>query len=147
MNGDQVLLRKFVREGGGPLAIVSSPIAAAMSGHVVDVQSNPAKVELSFEPDATFTQAADVIQGGIVATMLDLAMAFVALHQSADRHSVATANLNVSYFRATKAGKVSVTAEIERFGRSLIFTRATAKDKDGIVVASATSTLSVLAPR
>lgn len=146
MNGDQILLRKFVRDGG-PLKIESSPIAAAMSGYVVDVQSEPAKVELSFEPNDTFTQAANVIQGGIVATMLDLAMAFVALHQSADGYSVATANLNVSYFRATKAGKVFVGAEIERFGRNLIFARAAARSGDGLVVASATSTMSALAPR
>lgn len=118
-----------------------------MNGAITRLQSDPPKIELTFEPGVQFTQAADLIQGGAIATMLDLAMAFVAMMKLPDGYSVATANLNVSYLRAAKSGTLRATAEIERFGRNLIFARASLADAAGIILATGSSTLSALTPK
>lgn len=144
MNADQKLVRDFVKGGGKPLAITSSPLSIAVNATIVAVGETPARVEISFEPGPTFLQANGVIQGGVVAIMLDMAMAFAALHNCADGQYIATANMNVSYLRAAPIGKWSAAAEVERFGRSLIFTKASMRSSDGIVAATATSTLSIL---
>jgi uncharacterized protein (TIGR00369 family) len=81
-------------------------------------------IELSFEPNEFFFRTQQLIQGGATATMLDLAMAFVALAAAPDGQSVTTANLNIAYLRVIRPGKLRALAEIERRGRNLIFTRA-----------------------
>lgn len=147
MNADQKTIRQFQNGDGAALRIRSSPIADAMNGAITRLQSDPPKIELTFEPGVQFTQAADLIQGGAIATMLDLAMAFVAMMKLPDGYSVATANLNVSYLRAAKSGTLRATAEIERFGRNLIFARASLADAAGIILATGSSTLSALTPK
>lgn len=147
MNADQRLMRDFVRKGGRPLAITSSPLAIAVNGVIVEVGDEPARVEISFEPGNTFTQANGVVQGGAIAIMLDMAMAFAALHKCSDGQLVATANMNVSYLRAAPVAKWRVSGEVDRFGRSLIFAKATMRNMDGVIAATASSTLSILAPK
>lgn len=144
MNADQKLVRDFVKGGRRPLAITSSPLAIAVRGVIVDIGDEPARVEISFEPGKTFLQANGVIQGGAVAIMLDMAMAFAALHNCADGQLIATANMNVSYLRAAAIAKWSVIGEVERLGRSLIFAKASMRNVDGVIAATATSTLSIL---
>lgn len=144
MNADQKLVRDFVKNGGKPLAITSSPLSIAVNATIVAVGEKPARAEISFEPGSMFLQANGVIQGGAVAIMLDMAMAFAALHNCADGQYIATANMNVSYLRAAPIGKWNVLGEVERLGRSLIFTKASMQNSDGIVAATATSTLCIL---
>lgn len=147
MNADQKTIRQFQNGDGTALRIDTSPIADAMNGFITGLQMDPPKIELTFEPGVQFTQAADLVQGGAVAAMLDLAMAFVAMIKLPDGYSVATANLNISYLRAAKLGKLRAMAEIERLGKSLIFTKASLCDDTGIILATSSSTLSALAPR
>ena len=146
MNADQVLIRDFQSGRLNPAPITSSAFAKALGGHIAGADPDNNWVELSFEPSDFFFQAEQVVQGGATATMLDLAMAFVALAAVPDGQSVATANLNVAYLRAVKAGKLRAIGEIERRGRSLIFARARLLQGD-VVVATGTSTLSVIQSR
>jgi len=146
MNEDQILIRDFQSKRIAHAPIVSSALADALGGQISAIDPENNWIELSFEPGDFFFQAEKVIQGGATATMLDFAMAFAALAVIPDGHSVTTVSLSIAYLRAAKAGKLRATAEIERRGRSLIFTRAKLV-QDGSVVATATSTLSVLLPR
>lgn len=146
MNQDQILIRDFQSKRIAHAPITSSRLAAALKSHISAIDPDNTWIEVSYEPDAFFFQAEQIIQGGATATMLDFAMAFVALAVIADGQSVTTVNLNIAYLRAAKAGKLRAIAEIERRGRSLIFTRARLM-QDDIVVATATSTLSVIASR
>lgn len=147
MNQDQSLIRDFQSKRISHAPIESSRLADALRGHIsaIDVDNN--WIELSYEPDEFFFQAEQVIQGGATATMLDFAMAFAALASVPDGQSVTTINLNIAYLRAAKAGKLRALAEVERRGRSLIFTRAKLVQENDVVVATGTSTLSVIAAR
>ena len=99
---------------------------------------------LSFAPDAAFCQVPGVLQGGTVATMLDFAMSFAALAVINDTQRVTTTSLAVTYLRSARIGRFSAVGELERRGRSVVFTRARLWDRDERLVASAMSTLSVL---
>ncbi len=146
MNADQILIRDFQSRAITHAPIESSALANALGGHITAIDADNNWIELSYEPGEFFFQAEQVIQGGATATMLDFAMAFAALAVVPDGHSVTTVNLNIAYLRAAKAGRLRAVAEIERHGRSLIFTRAKLIQNDA-VVATGTSTLSVIVPR
>lgn len=147
MNDDQSLIRDFQSKRVAYAPIASSRLADALKGRISAIDPDNNWIELSYEPDEFFFQAEQIIQGGATATMLDFAMAFAALAVVPDGQSVTTVNLNIAYLRAAKAGKLRAIAEIERRGRSLIFTRARLLQGDDIVVATGTSTLSVIAAR
>jgi len=147
MNKDQILIRDFQRKKIAHAPIASSALANALGGRISAVDPDNNWIELSYEPGEFFFQAEQIIQGGATATMLDFAMAFAALAVVPDGQSVTTVNLNVAYLRAAKAGKLRAIAEIERRGRTLIFTRAKLLQDDDVVVATATSTLSVIVSR
>ncbi len=146
MNEDQILIRDFQNKKISHAPIASSRLAGALRGHISAIDPDNNWIELSYEPDEFFFQAEQIIQGGATATMLDFAMAFAALAVVPDGQSVTTVNLNLAYLRAAKAGKLRAVAEIERHGRSLIFTRAKLVQAD-TVVATGTSTLSVIVSR
>ena len=147
MNDDQILIRDFQSKRAAYAPIASSRLADALKRRISAIEPDNNWIELSSEPEEFFFQAEQIIQGGATATMLDFAMAFAALAVVPDGQSVTTVNLNIAYLRAAKAGKLRAIAEIERRGRSLIFTRARLLQGDDIVVATGTSTLSVIAAR
>ena len=147
MNEDQALIRRFQNKQIQHARIESSQLAGALGGHISAIDPDSNWIELTFEPGEFFFQAEQVIQGGATATMLDFAMAFAALAVIADGQSVTTINLNIAYLRGARAGKLRSIAEIERRGRSLIFTRARLLQGDDAVVATGTSTLSVIHAR
>ena len=147
MNEDQILIRDFQNKKIERAPIASSGLANALRGHISAIDPDNNWIELSYEPGEFFFQAEQVIQGGVTATMLDFAMAFAALAVVQDGHSVTTVNLNIAYLRAAKAGRLRAIAEIERRGLRLIFTRAKLLQGGDVLVATGTSTLSVVAPR
>jgi uncharacterized protein (TIGR00369 family) len=146
-NEDQILIRDFRNKRIERAPIASSGLANALGGHISAIDPDSNWIELSFEPGEFFFQAEQVIQGGATATMLDFAMAFAALAVVPDGRTVTTVNLNVAYLRAAKAGKLRAIGEIERRGLRLIFTRARLLQGNDMLIATGTSTLSVVASR
>ncbi len=69
-NPDKRVLRQ-VEEHGEPLPIRQNPMAQVLAGRVLASSSVEGRVELEFRPAHTFVQGAGVVQGGIVAAMLD----------------------------------------------------------------------------
>lgn len=84
-----------------------------------------------------------LLQGGVIATALDVAMAHLAQHLA--RRRAATANLCVQYLRGVQAGHVQARARVARKGASLWFLEADLLAATGERMASATATLA-LAP-
>lgn len=144
MNADQRLIRDYAKGGIESSTITSSPIAVALKAEIIALGKHDGRVTISFEPGSTFTQANGVLQGGAIASMLDMAMAFAALHRCLDGQLIATVNLNVSYLRAAPVGRFIVAGEVERIGRSLIFAKAVMHGASQTAVATASSTLSIL---
>lgn len=144
MNPDQALLARFA---GAPLPVDSNALAASLRTTLVALDRKAGTVTLTFELGDQFVQGRGVVQGGIVATMLDFAAAFAALAILPEGQSAATASLNVGYQSAVRAGTVTVIGTVERAGKRAIFTRAQISSADGQVLATASSVMLVLAER
>lgn len=144
-NPDQALILQFAAQAPTqPWPMQSSPLLTALRAQLTAVDLALGRVTLHFSPGDTFIQGGGVVQGGAVVTMLDFAMAFAAFTHVGPEQSVVTANLNVNFLRAVRPGDLVAEGEVERAGRSLVFTRARLLDAQGRLLASASSTLPVV---
>lgn len=145
LNPDQLLIRAFQRERPSRLPITSTPLTAALGAALLE--AGPDRTRIAFAPAAMFLQAEGAVQGGIVGAMLDFGMAYAALDSVADGLSVATASTSTSFLRSLEAGPCEVVAILERRGAQLVFARARIVDGSDRLAATATSVLSIVAPR
>src|SRR5262249_6710979 len=122
VNPDHVLLKRFLAHPHIPRMIDSNPLAVALRAQFLGHEDN--SIRIGFEPGEEFLQGNGVVQGGIVATMLDFAAAFAALAALPEGQTAATASLSISFQAAVKAMPLVATGTIERTGRRLIFVRS-----------------------
>ena len=143
MNTDRALVLQFLQGGRKPAAITSSPLAQDLGGELLQLDAERGAAVLAFEPPPRFVQGARVLQGGIVATLLDFAMAFAAhAALSAAERPFSTASLNVSLLRPAPPGRYLARGRIVRAGRNLLFADATlSADADGRTVATASAVM------
>ena len=142
MNPDQALLKRYLAHPHSELAIDSNPLAVALRARFLGREDGV--LRMGFEPSREFLQGNGVVQGGIVAAMLDLAAAFASLAALPEGQTAATASMAVSFQAAVPAGPVIATAFVERGGRRLIFARASLAAPSKVVLASASTVMSVL---
>ena len=90
--------------------------------------------ELRFEVRPEFTIPGGVLQGGMIAVMLDMAMAV------AEHGAISTASLHYDILRPVDTKVVIVTARITRKGRRIVFAEAEMRNADGQVLARGTQT-------
>ncbi len=86
-----------------------------------------------FRSQPRLTIPGGIVQGGIVASMLDMGMAF-----AADR--ISTVTLHVDYLRPAVGPVLTVTADVTRRGSRIVFIEAVMVDQDGRVIAKGRQT-------
>jgi uncharacterized protein (TIGR00369 family) len=146
VNPDQALLKRFLADPTTPVAINSNPLGTALCGKLLEHKNDVLRI--AFEPGREFLQGNDVVQGGIVATMLDMTAAFAVLATLPDGRTAATASMTVSFLAAVRPGPLVATGTVERTGRRLIFARAQLESApDGALLATASVVMSVLDQR
>ena len=143
MNPDQALLRRYLAHPHTELAIDSNPLASALRAKFLG--RDDGIIRIGFTPSREFLQGNGVVQGGIVAAMLDLTAAFASLATLREGQTAATASLSILFQAAVRAGPLIGTGFVERAGRRLIFARAQLQGEDGgELLASAHTVMSVL---
>ncbi len=143
MNTDRALVLQFLQDGRKPAAITSNPLAQDLGGELLELDTEGGAAVLAFAPPPRFAQGAQVLQGGIVATLLDFAMAFAAhATLAAAERPFSTATLNVSLLRPAPPGRYLARGRIVRAGRSLLFADAAlTAATDGRTVATASAVM------
>lgn len=103
-------------------------------------------VEMDNRPDLTNIRGA--LQGGLVATLIDIAAGRLAGRQVGERQDVTTADMNVHYLAPVVAGPARAVATVVRAGKRLIVTAVDVTDvgRDRLA-ARATLSFAVLDPR
>lgn len=146
MNPDHALLLDFARRPGGePVVIATNPLALDLGAMLIAADAQAGTLTMGFTPDARFVQGNGVVQGGIVAAMLDFATAFAVLLQLPPERSAVTAELNLQFMRAAKAGRFVADARVRRLGGTLAFAEASLRSEgDDKEIAAATAVLPVL---
>lgn len=141
LNRDQAFLAEIAFEtGDDPLKITSCEIADEYQISLVDLDRNAGTIRIAAELGERWLNGGGVIQGGIVAGILDFAMAFAVLAKLGSNQALATTNLDVAYLRPCFPGHFEASAEVISLGRSVAFLKAVMTGPDGKTVATATST-------
>jgi uncharacterized protein (TIGR00369 family) len=121
-----------------PVPMFGAAFAAGMMPTLHRIDVNAGEIEMRFKPGEDYVAARSTIQGGAIATMLDLTMVFLALAALPDSKLTSTANMNVSYLQPAFAGPYVGKGKIERRGRTMIFARAELIALSGDPVATST---------
>lgn len=141
LNRDQAFLEEIAfQSGDAPLRITSCEIADEYQITLVDLDREAGTIRIAAELGERWLNGGGVIQGGIVAGIVDFAMAFAVLAKLGSNQALATTNLDVAYLRPSFPGHFEATAEVISLGRSVAFMKAEMTGPDGKIVATATST-------
>lgn len=142
----------FARSGLEQLRAVAAgevappPISAHIGLEFVTVETGD--VIMTAEPDESHYNPIGSVHGGFFATVLD-SVCGCAVHSTlAAGEGYTTLEIKVSFLRAITAdtGSVSAHGWVTRRGRSAVFAEADLRDRDGRVLATASSTCLVIRP-
>lgn len=145
MNKDHQLILQFLAGDGTPMRVDSNPLSIDLGATLLEVDAKAGTLTLGFDPGERFLQGNGVIQGGIVTTMLDFAIAFAALAQLPETRSAVTVSLNAHLVKPAPAGRYVALGAVQRMGGKLAFMDAELRRAGCTdVVASATAVMALL---
>ncbi len=138
-------IQRFDEPNPKPLVIRRMPFAESLEATVVDLDVQAGTLRARFCCGPEFLQGAGVVQGGVLAAMLDLSMAFLSLAVLPAELTCATAQLNTHFLTPALPGVFYAESEVEKSGKRVLFSRATLRPAEGgAAVASATAVFTVL---
>ena len=136
MSEPHPILKAFL-EHGGPRPI-PGPLAESLKASILALDPEAGTALLAFEPDERFLQGAGVIQGGVVAAMLDFACAVAAFGRLPAGQSFGTVSLQTSFLKPCLPGPHRASARLTRMGARVIFAEAELR-RDGSESLTATA--------
>lgn len=124
LNPDQALIHEFLAGDGAPRPFDANPLARSLGTRLLAADAVEGSVTLGFEPGPQFLQGNGCVQGGIVAAMLDFALALSVLTRLEAGHGHSTASFSVNLLRPTRIGRYVAEGRIQRMGSRLAFAEA-----------------------
>jgi uncharacterized protein (TIGR00369 family) len=114
-------------------------VAATLGMKITHVDAAAGAVEAEFEGKPEFANPVGNVQGGILAAMLDDTMGPALACQLAAGEFAPTLNLNISFLKPAKPGKLRGVGRVVRKGKDVCYL-AGELFQNGELVASATAT-------
>jgi uncharacterized protein (TIGR00369 family) len=114
-------------------------VAATLGMKITRVDAEAGVVEADFEAKPEFTNPVGNVQGGILAAMLDDTMGPALACQLAAGEFAPTLNLNISFLKPAKPGKLRGVGRVVRKGKDVCYL-AGELSQNGELVATATAT-------
>ncbi len=105
------------------------PIAETLKAEIVELTEGRCVMRYPFLSE--FANPMGQLQGGMYAVMMDSAMAMAA-------NGIATVTMQFSIFRPVTSGWLTVTGEVVKRGRRVVFAEAEVRDDQGNLVARGT---------
>ena len=99
---------------------------------------------LSMSLPRHFTNSLGTAHGGVILSLLDVALCTAARTLHPESQGVITINLSTSFIGAGSGERLVAEARVLRDGRSMSFVEGEAKNADGSLVAKAVATVRVL---
>lgn len=115
-----------------------------MRGSIVEVDASTSSCTMNFELGREFCHSIDIVQGGFVTAMLDAAMSHSVFCNHPDIISVATMDINVSFYEPSRAGRFRAHGTLRKMGRSTGFLAGELFDASGLLLATATTTAKLI---
>jgi uncharacterized protein (TIGR00369 family) len=113
--------------------------AQLLGAELISESPSDGTIEMAFNPNASMLNPAGVVQGGIVAAMLDDTMGPALISLTGGKVMPSSIDLNVSFIRPVKPGRVIAKGRVVNRGRSIVFLEAELFDSDGRLLARSTS--------
>ena len=101
-----------------------------------------ARLSLPVEPH--LTNSLGTVHGGVIMSLLDVALCTAARTLHPESLGVITINMSTSFIGGGKGGQLLADARVLKDGRSMSFVEAEAKNDDGTIVAKAIGTVRVV---
>ena len=99
---------------------------------------------LSVPVEPHLTNSLGTVHGGVIMSLLDVALCTAARTLHPESVGVITINMSTSFIGAGSGAKLLADARVLKDGRSMSFVEAEAKNEDGSLVAKAVATVRVL---
>ena len=99
---------------------------------------------LSMPIEAHMTNSLGTAHGGVIMSLLDVALCTAARTLHPESIGVITINMSTSFIDAGSGARLYADARVLKDGRSMSFVEAEAKNEDGTLVAKAVATVRVL---
>jgi len=98
---------------------------------------------LSLPIEAHLTNSIGTVHGGVILSLLDVALCTAARTLHPDSLGVITIDLSTSFIGGGSGARLLAEARVLKNGRSMIFVEGEAKNEDGSLVAKAIATVRV----
>ena len=99
---------------------------------------------LSVPVEPHLTNSLGTVHGGVIMSLLDVALCTAARTLHPESVGVITLNMSTSFIGGGKGAKLLADARVLKDGKSMSFVEAEAKNDDGTIVAKAIGTVRVL---
>jgi len=100
--------------------------------------------QLSLPVEPHLTNSLGTVHGGVIMSLLDVALCTAARTLHPESLGVITINLSTSFIDGGKGARLLCDARVLKDGKSMSFVEAEAKNADGSLVAKAVATVRVL---
>ena len=115
------------------------PAAALLGWELLSEHPEEGRIEIAFRADERMLNPRGTIQGGFVAAMLDDTMGPALVSMSGGTVMPSSIDLNVSFIRPVKPGRIIGRGRVVKQGRSVVFLEGELFDIDGNLLARGTS--------
>lgn len=123
------------------------PIILTLGGELLSFDSQTRSLEMRYDINESLCHSGNIVQGGIVTAMLDAAMVHAIMVSQGHRSGLPTIDIQVSFLRASLAGRFLARGTIVKLGRRVVYTQAHLFNADDQLTATATaSTLADFEP-
>jgi uncharacterized protein (TIGR00369 family) len=120
------------------------PAAAALLGwQLVSVDPDAGTIEVAFAATDQFLNPFGVVQGGLLAAMLDDTLGPALVATLAPGQFAPTTDLHVQFLQPARPGRLVGRGRIVRKGKEVAFLAGDLVDETGTTVASATATAQI----
>ena len=125
----------------------SDVLATLGDGRVLESDGDAGRAVLEFTCAPSMCHSGGVAQGGFVTGWIDAAMAHACIARYTNDFWIATLEVKVSFFRPVGPGTVLAEGWIERAGKQTVFAEGRLLDREGNVLAKASSTIRLVPNR
>lgn len=122
------------------------PAAVLLGWELVAVDPEAGTIEMAFEATEQFLNPFGMVQGGLLAAMLDDTLGPALVATLGPGESAPTTDLHVQFLRPARPGRLVGRGRIVRKGRDVGFMAGELVDAGGAVVAVATATAQIRRP-
>jgi len=136
------LIAEAIERGTRNVPLIGDPGFESLGA--IFVEGTPGDVLLAFAASSENARDIGVVSGGIMAAMLDTAMAVAVLSALRPGQSCTTISLTVNMMRPAPVGRLYVRAKVEKLGRSIGFAHGQLLSTEQVQLATASSSMAVI---